>query len=247
MAGRLADKVALVTGAARGLGKAYCIGMARQGAKVVAVDVSDCSATKQGVEAQGTTALPLQLDISTEQGTEEMVRKTVDSFGRLDILVTNAAISPEQPVDDVTFADWRKVLSVDLDAVFLCIKAAIPQMKKQRYGRIINIASSTFFIPYPDLCHYIAAKAGVIGLTRALAVELGQHGITVNAISPGLTKTERTVDIPPEVWDYQVSLQAIRRPEVPDDLVGTVVFLASDEASFVTGQTICVDGGFVKH
>ncbi len=247
MGNRLAGKVALVTGAARGLGKAYSIALAREGANVVAVDVSDCAGTKQAVEAQHAKALALTADIATENGTKEIVSRTVETFGRLDILVNNAAISPQQPIDEITFEDWRKVLSVDLDGVFLCLKAAIPQMKKQRYGRIVNVASSTFFMPYPDLCHYIAAKAGVIGLTRALSVELGQHGITVNAISPGLTKTERTVEIPEEVWNFQVMLQAIQRPEVPDDLTGAVVFLASDDAAFITGQTFCVDGGFVKH
>jgi len=247
MGSRLAGKVALVTGAARGLGKAYCLALAREGANVVAVDVADCVATANEVQAHEVKALSLKLDISTERDTLEMVHKAVERFGKLDILVNNAAISPQQPIDDISFADWRKVLSVDLDGVFLCLKAAIPQMKKQRYGRIVNIASSTFFMPYPDLSHYIAAKAGVIGLTRALAVELGEYGITVNALSPGLTKTERTADIPDEVWNFQVSLQAIRRPEVPADLVATVVFLASDDAAFITGQTICVDGGFVKH
>ncbi len=247
MGNRLAGKVALVTGAARGLGKAYSIALAREGANVVAVDVSDCAGTKQAVEAQHAKGLSLTADIATEKGTREIVSRAVEAFGRLDILVNNAAISPQQPIDEITFEDWRKVLSVDLDGVFLCLKAAIPQMKKQRYGRIVNVASSTFFMPYPDLCHYIAAKAGVIGLTRALSVELGQHGITVNAISPGLTKTERTVEIPEEVWNFQVALQAIQRPEVPDDLTGTVVFLASDDAAFITGQTFCVDGGFVKH
>jgi NAD(P)-dependent dehydrogenase (short-subunit alcohol dehydrogenase family) len=247
MGSRLAGKIALVTGAARGLGKAYCIALARDGADIVAVDVADCRATSEEVKSQGTRALSLQLDISTEPDTLEMVQKTVEHFGRMDILVNNAAISPQQSIDQISFADWRKVLSIDLDGVFLCLKAAIPQMKKQRYGRIVNIASSTFFMPYPDLCHYIAAKAGVIGLTRALAVELGEFGITVNALSPGLTKTERTADIPDEVWNFQVSLQAIRRPEVPADLVGTVVFLASEDAAFITGQTFCVDGGFVKH
>jgi NAD(P)-dependent dehydrogenase (short-subunit alcohol dehydrogenase family) len=221
--------------------------MAREGANIVAVDVCNCMATKQAVEAQHAKALSLEADVSVEQAAKDMVSRAVEAFGRLDILVNNAAISPQQPVDEITFEDWRKVLSVDLDGVFLCLKAAIPQMKKQHYGRIINVTSSTVFMPYSDLAHYIAAKAGVIGLTRALSVELGEHGITINAISPGLTKTERTVDIPQEVWNFQVALQAIRRPEVPDDLTATVVFLASDDAAFITGQTICVDGGFVKH
>jgi 3-oxoacyl-[acyl-carrier protein] reductase len=120
-------------------------------------------------------------------------------------------------------------------------------MKSRKYGRIINISSSTYFMPFPNLCHYITAKAGVIGLTRALASELGEWGITVNALAPGLTKTERTVDVPEEVWGFQVALQSIKRPEVPEDLVGAVIFLASDEAAFITGHTLSVNGGFVMH
>jgi NAD(P)-dependent dehydrogenase (short-subunit alcohol dehydrogenase family) len=247
MADRLSGKVALVTGAARGLGRAYSVAMAAEGADIAAVDVSDCSATKSQIEGLGRKSLSLTADISTEQGAEEVVKQTLEAFGRLDILVTNAAISPEQPLDEITFADWRKVLSIDLDAVFLCIKAALGHMKSRKYGRIINISSSTYFMPFPNLCHYITAKAGVIGLTRALASELGEWGITVNALAPGLTKTERTVDVPEEVWGFQVALQSIKRPEVPEDLVGAVIFLASDEAAFITGHTLSVNGGFVMH
>jgi len=247
MGDRLDGKVAVISGAARGLGKAYSLGLAREGAKVVAVDISDPSATKREVEVLGGQAISLNLDISVQHDTLIMAKQTIDAFGRIDILITNAAVSPEQAVDEISFEDWRRVMAVDLDGVFLCIKAALPQMKKQRYGRIINISSSTFFLTHPNLCHYITAKAGVIGLTRALATELGEFGITVNAISPGLTRTERTIDIPRSIWEFQVSMQAIKRPEMPADLLGTVIFLASDDSAFITGQTICVDGGFIKH
>jgi NAD(P)-dependent dehydrogenase (short-subunit alcohol dehydrogenase family) len=247
MTKRLEGRVAIITGAARGIGRAYSLGMAREGAHIVAVDLLDLSGTKSAVEELGVKALALKADVSVEEETLQMVKEAVDAFGRIDILMNNAALSPEQPLDEITFADWRKVLSVDIDGVFLCSKAVIPQMKKQRYGRIINISSSTVFMSFPNLLHYITAKAGVIGMTRALATELGDFGITVNAISPGLTQTERTATVPNEIWEMQVAMQSIKRREEPEDLVGAAIFLASDEAAFITGQTLSVCGGFVKH
>lgn len=246
MAKRLEGKVAIVTGAARGIGRAYCLAMAKEGANVVVVDVLDTAPTKAAVEEHGVKALALKIDVSSEEDTLRMAQETIAAFGRIDILVSNAAISPEQPLAEISFADWRKVLAVDLDGVFLCAKAVIPQMKKQKSGRIINIASSTVFMSFPNLTHYITAKAGVIGMTRALATELGDYGILVNAISPGLTQTERTVNVTDEVWGMQVAMQSIKRREEPEDLAGAAVFLASDDAAFITGQTLSVCGGFVK-
>ena len=246
MAKRLEGKVAIVTGAGRGIGHAYCVALAKEGALIVAVDVTDTARTKTAVEKLGVKSLAVKADVSNEDDTLRMAQEAINAFGRIDVLISNAAISPEQPLDEITFADWRKVLSVDLDGVFLCAKAVIPQMKKQNSGRIINIASSTFFQSFPNLAHYITAKAGVIGLTRALATELGDYGILVNAISPGLTQTERTATVPDEIWGMQVAMQSVKRRESPEDLVGAAVFLASDDASFITGQTLSVCGGFVK-
>lgn len=243
---RLEGKVAIVTGAGRGIGRAYSLALAKEGAHVVVVDVTDTTSTKTAVEEFGVKGLAVKADVSREEDTSRMAQQAVDAFGRIDILISNAAISPEQPLDEITFADWRKVLSVDLDGVFLCAKAVIPQMKKQNSGRIINIASSTVFMSFPNLTHYITAKAGVIGMTRALATELGDYNILVNAISPGLTETERTVTVPDEIWAMQVAMQSVKRRESPQDLVGTAVFLASDDAAFITGQTFSVCGGFVK-
>jgi NAD(P)-dependent dehydrogenase (short-subunit alcohol dehydrogenase family) len=246
MSNRLAGKVAIVTGAGRGIGRAYCLAFAKEGAHVVAVDVTDTTPTKTAVEALGVRSLAVKADVSREDDTLRMARETIEAFGRIDVLISNAAISPEQPLDEITYADWRKVLSVDLDGVFLCAKAVVPQMKKQKSGRIINISSSTVFMSFPNLTHYITAKAGVIGMTRALATELGDYGILVNAISPGLTQTERTEGVPEEIWAMQVAMQSIKRRESPEDLVGMAVFLASDDAAFITGQTLSVCGGFVK-
>ena len=247
MTNRLEGRVAIITGAARGIGRAYSLGMAREGANIVAVDLLDASATASAAEALGVKALALELDVSVEEQTQRMAQETLETFGRIDILINNAAISPEQPFEEITFEDWRRVLSVDIDGVFLCAKAVVPQMKQQQSGRIINIASSTVFMSFPNLTHYITSKAGVIGLTRALATELGEHEITVNAISPGLTQTERTESVPDEIWNMQVAMQSIKRREMPEDLVGTAIFLASDEAAFITGQLLSVCGGFVKH
>ena len=246
MTRRLEGKVAVITGAAQCLGKAYSIAMAREGANIVAVDVLDASGTRSAVEELGAKALTLNLDVSDEEDTLQMAKEALNAFERIDILMNNAALSPEQPLEEITLADWRKVLSVNIDGVFLCTKAVMPHMKKQHYGRIINISSSTVSIPFPNLVHYITAKAGVIGMTRALATELGDYGITVNVISPGLTLTERTLSIPKETWDMQVAMQSIRRRGTPEDLVGAAIFLASDEAAFITGQTLSVCGGFVK-
>jgi NAD(P)-dependent dehydrogenase (short-subunit alcohol dehydrogenase family) len=246
MSKRLDGKVAIVTGAARGIGRAYCLAMAKEGAHIVAVDLMDTSPVEAAVEKFGVKGLALKADVSREEDTQRMAQETVEAFGRIDILINNAAVSPEQPLDEITFADWRRVLSVNLDGVFLCTKAVIPQMKKQKGGRIINIASGTVFMSFANLTHYITAKAGVIGMTRALATELGDYGILVNAISPGLTQTERTAAVPDEIWDMQVSMQSVKRRGSPEDIVGAAIFFASDDAAFITGQTLSVCGGFVK-
>lgn len=248
MGKRLEGKVAIVTGAAAGMGKAFCIGLAKEGAKIVAADIRDVSGVQAAVAAVGGSAMGVRADVSVQADVERMVQETVAAFGRVDILINNAGIYPVQSLEEITLEDWRRVLAVNLDGVFFGVKAVVPHMKKQKYGRIVNISSTTFFMGVP-IVHYVAAKGGVIGITRALAGEVGEFGITVNCIAPGLTRTEGVEASPAllGMWDTLVAAQSIKRKETADDVVGAVTFLASDESAFITGQTLCVDGGWTRH
>lgn len=242
-------KIAIVTGGASGIGRTFSVGLARAGARVVVVDMNDVSDTLAEIEAAGGVAMGLETDVSSQSDVEQMVKRVIDTYGRVDILVNNAGVYPTQPIEQISLGDWRRVMGVNLDGVFLCAKEVVPHMKRQSSGRIINITSTTFFMGVPNLTHYIASKGGVIGFTRGLAGELGDFGITVNCIAPGLTKTD-TVESSPDllgIWDQLVAAQSIKRKQTPDDLLGPLLFLASDAAAFVTGQTLCVDGGWTRH
>lgn len=250
---RLKDRVAIVTGGAQGIGKAYALRLAQEGAKVVIADILDAGAVLQEIEGKGGEALGLQTDVSDEKSAEEMVRKTVERFGGVHILVNNAAIfaaMETKPFFEISPAEWDDVMGVNLKGVFLCCKAVYPQMKAQGKGKIINIASGVFFKGLPLFLHYVASKGGVIALTRALAREVGDDGICVNAIAPGYTLTEvmekSSIHDAPFV-DAVVGSRCFKRHERPDDLTGTLIFLASDESDFITGQTIVVDGGATMH
>jgi len=249
---RLKDKVAIVTGAARGLGRAYSLKLAEEGAKVVAVDIEfeGAAQTAREIEAQGGSAIALRVDISDEEDTLRMAEETVKRFGRIDILVNNAAIYygiTRKPFYEIDPDEWDRVMTVNVKGPWLCTRAVFPQMKKQGKGSIINISSEVFFTGSRDFVHYIASKGGVIGLTRALAVELGPHGIRVNSVAPGFTDTEASRLLLPQIEKYDTSRTPLQRLERPEDLVGAVVFLASDESDFITGQTLLVDGGRAMH
>jgi NAD(P)-dependent dehydrogenase (short-subunit alcohol dehydrogenase family) len=248
---RLKDKVAIVTGSAGGLGKAYSLRFAQEGARVTVCDILDCTETAKEIEAVGGQALALKTDVSSEESTLNMAHKTVKRFGRIDILVNNAAVYGSirrKPFCEVTVDEWDKLMAVNLKGMWLCCKAVFPYMKQQGKGKIINISSSVHFAGVPYFIHYATSKGGVVAFTRALARELGQYNINVNALAPGLTLTEagRAVN-PPERIEKVVELQSLKRPEQPEDLVGTAVFLASDDSDFITGQTILVDGGGTMH
>jgi NAD(P)-dependent dehydrogenase (short-subunit alcohol dehydrogenase family) len=254
MAHRHNGKVALVTGAAMGIGQAYAKRLAEDGADVVIVDRQAADETVEMVKLAGREALSVCCDVSQPSEITALARATEARFGRCDILVNNAGIYPVQRFDDITFEDWRRVMSINLDSQFLMIKAFWPGMRDRRWGRIVNQASDTFALTLTGFAHYISSKGGIIGLTRALASEFGEYGVTVNAIAPGLTRTPGTVGReakpggPENADEFAIaaSHQSIKRSMVPDDLVGTLSFLASEDAALISGQTIYVDGGHVR-
>jgi 3-oxoacyl-[acyl-carrier protein] reductase len=248
--GRQAGRVAVVTGAARGLGRAFAAALAAEGASIVLADINESvlTATSEALSRDGALVEPLVVDVTSPEDIHRMIATTLDGFGRLDVLVNNAGQFPLQNIEAISLDEWRAVFAVNLEAVFLGIREAIAPMKRAGYGRIINITSGTVFHGTPGLSHYVASKAGVIGLTRSAASELGAHGITVNAIAPSLTLTEGIQEDPRmlEFADKRIATRAVARHAVPEDLVPALLFLASPAASFVTGQTISVSGGEIK-
>lgn len=246
---RLKDKVAIVTGGARALGRSYALRLAREGAKVVVADILDGRETVDEVGKDGGDALYIQTDVSSEESTKRMARQTVEKFGRIDILINNAAVFAtlvKRPFYEIPAEEWDQVMAVNLKGPFLCAKAVYPYMKKQGKGKIINVSSGTFYKGLPHFLHYVVSKGGNVALTRSLAREVGDAGICVNTIAPGYTETEYLREHPqdpPQAMSANIAGRCIKRPETPEDLTGTIVFLSSDDSDFVTGQTIIVDGG----
>ncbi len=225
----LAGQVAVVTGGASGIGRTIADRLGGDGAAVEVLD------------------LETGVDVSDERSVREAFERVLSEHARIDVLVNNAGIYPHIPFEELSFADWRRVLGTNLDGVFLCSRAAYPSMRKRRYGRIVNISSATFFIGYPGLSAYVASKGGIIGFTRALASEAGPHDITVNAVTPGLIATERALSEEAEVFDEIVPEQAVKRPGRPEDIADCVAYLVRPESSWVTGQTFNIDGGHRYH
>src|ERR671922_850613 len=252
---RLQDRVIIVTGGAHGIGRAYCEGLAREGARVVVADLDPegAEAVVKALGAEGKDALAVLADVSQPEATERMARATMERFGGIDGLINNAALFQRPamsrvPFEQIPVDEWDRLMAVNLRGIFLCCRAVVPAMKQRRYGKIVNISSGTVFYGAPNAAHYVTSKAGVIGLTRALARELGEYNINVNAIAPGLTISTDEVDEARAAMNQQrLQARALKRTEVPQDLVGTNVFLCSSESDFMTGQTLLVDGGAQMH
>jgi 3-oxoacyl-[acyl-carrier protein] reductase/pyridoxal 4-dehydrogenase len=241
---KLKDRVAIVTGAAQGIGKAIADKLAEEGATVVVADVDGEAAERAAPE--GGAGMPC--DVSSRDDVKRLVSETLSHFGKLDVLVNNAAIVPFTAWDDVTFEEWRRIMSVNLDGVYLTCREAHFPMREAGYGRIVNIASNVFLAGTPNLAHYVASKGGVIGFTRALAREIGKHGITVNAVAPGLTETEGVLASPhAEAFEFVQMLQCLPRRGVAADIAPSVAFLASEEAGWVTGQLLVADAGMTHN
>jgi NAD(P)-dependent dehydrogenase (short-subunit alcohol dehydrogenase family) len=246
---RLKGKVAVVTGGAQGIGKAIATRLAKDGASVVIADLQKFDqAAAEIAKSSGSKTLGLQIDVSTEKDTKRMADEAMRTFGRIDILVNNAAVFSSielRPFENIPIDEFRKVMEVNIMGVWLCCRACVPHMRKGGYGRIVNLASGAPLKGVPLFLHYISSKGAVIAMTRGLAREVGKDGITVNSLAPGFTLSENVAkhEMHVKLGEITRMTRAIARDEKPEDLVGTVSFLASEDASFITGQTIVVDGG----
>jgi NAD(P)-dependent dehydrogenase (short-subunit alcohol dehydrogenase family) len=253
---RLKDKVAIITGSARGMGRVFALRFAREGAKVTVCDILDCKPVAEEIKAAGGEALALKIDVTDEKETAEMAKKTFERFGRIDILVNNAAVIGTietkdfvKPVEELVSADWDRILAVNIKGVFLCSKAVIPYMKKQGGGKIVNMASTVAFSGLPHFLHYSTSKGSVVTMTRGLARTLGDYNINVNAVAPGLVMTEamRGTYDPDFYKDLVATKQLIHKNVEPEDVANAVLFMASDEADKITGQTLAVNAGEYLH
>ncbi len=251
---RLKDKVAIITGGAEGIGKAYALAFAVEGAKLVVADINIAAAQSLAdtLTKQGTDAVATGTDVSKVADAEEMAKKTLERFGRIDILVNNAAKFQRNPairapVWKLDPAEWDSVMAVNLRGVFLCCRAVLPQMINQKSGKIVNIASSLAFMGAAEFSHYSASKGGVLTFSKALAREVGEFNINVNTLCPGYTLSSDPGSTIEQRRFTEISSRILKRAEYPEDLVGAAVFLASSDSDFMTGESLVVDGGVILH
>lgn len=212
-------------------------------------DIADAGEVLEEVASAGGEIDAVRVDVTDEEGAEKMTRRTIERFGRIDILVNNVGAYQEEPFELISFAEWKQMLSINLDSLFLTTRAVLPTMKENGFGRIIAMSSDTIWLGTPYLVHYVTSKMGVVGFIRSLASEVGKYGITANAITVGLTATQR----PPgeklvgSILEHLLPQQAVHRGDEPEDIAEVVAFLASPDSSILTGQTINVDGGVARH
>jgi 3-oxoacyl-[acyl-carrier protein] reductase len=253
--GKLDGRVAIVTGSGHGIGRAYAERLAEDGASVVIVDLDDdaCASVAADLTKQGRKAIWVVADVAEAAATKRMAQAAIDAFGRIDILVNNAAMFSRVPMSRVPFeeideAEWDKMMTVNLRGTWHPCRAVVPSMRANKYGKIVNISSSTVFSHAPSRIHYVTTKAGIIGFTRTLAAELGTDNITVNCVAPGSTLSEEDAgDAALNFRSAAVTKRSLQRVQTPRDLVGAISFFASPDSDFITGQTLVVDGGAAFH
>ncbi|MEJ8858534.1 3-oxoacyl-ACP reductase family protein [Variovorax robiniae] len=246
----LAGRTVIVTGAATGIGQAFALGCAAQGANVVAADMNAADETIALIEKAGGQALAVRVDVSDEQSVRAMADATLKRFGRIDGLVNNAAYFREVKLtefEEIDPAVWDRIFNVNVKGVWQCCRAVMPAMRSQGSGSIVNIASVVAVAGQPGYLHYVASKGAVLSMTKGLAKEVGKHGVRVNVIAPGFVITDATRDRPVEWQQSFLKARALSREQKPDDLVGTALYMLSDLAGFVSGQTIVVDGGHIMY
>lgn len=253
---KLKDKIAIITGSSQSIGKSIALRYAKEGAKVVVNYLSNGHLAQEVVkqiEANGGDAFAFKADVSVEAEVEAMVKETIERFGKVDILVNNAAIDPRKKWNEITVEQWDKVMAVNVRSQFICAKAVFPSMQKQNYGKIINVSSVTFHLGKSGYVHYVASKGAIIGFTRALSREVGANNITVNCITPGAIYTETEIEKvgseeeQKKTTSFLLNVQAIPERMHAADIEGAFVFFASADSDFITGQTLNADAGWVMY
>jgi NAD(P)-dependent dehydrogenase (short-subunit alcohol dehydrogenase family) len=242
----LSGKVAIITGGGRHLGRAYCLGMARAGATVVAADIIDAAPVAEEIRSEGGRGEAVFVDVTDGASVEALAKFTAERFQRIDVLVNNAGYFKQAQRGrwhEIELDEWERSFAVNVRGVWLCCRAVFPYMKKQQYGKIINIGSNTSWKGTPGFLHYVSAKSAIVGLSRALAREVGDYNICVNTLCPDLTPDEETLQREPERNDLVVQQRVFRRTQTPDDMIGAVTFLAGPGSDFITGQSLLVNGG----